>query len=240
MHMRIFWLIALIITLLSPMALGSNSMVCDRQIANLGLKTFVPKQVLYKIARLETGRNLKGKVVSWPWSLNNSGTGYYFADKHSALIKLKELVQAGQTNIDIGCMQLNARWHKGNFDDWSSMMDPGENVQYAAKFLEKLFSETGSWEKTVKYYHSRNPAHHARYFDKFNDIYLPNDYASHLQEDQENNITKKFSLFGTAAEVSADGINVFSVPNFSLFSFNKAGRIPINLRDFRVNPLFDM
>ena len=53
------------------------------------------------------------------------------------------------------------------------MLSPFENVSYAAKYLEQLYHETGSWEKTVKFYHSRNPKFNTVYYAKFRDMAEP-------------------------------------------------------------------
>ena len=52
------------------------------------------------------------------------------------------------------------------------MLSPEYNTLYAAKYLEQLYKETGSWMKAVKYYHSRNPKYNERYYAKFSK--LPN------------------------------------------------------------------
>ena len=46
------------------------------------------------------------------------------------------------------------------------MMDPYRNIRYAARYLEELYQETGTWEKAVRYYHSRNSKYHNIYFCK--------------------------------------------------------------------------
>ncbi len=51
-------------------------------------------------------------------------------------------------------MQLHLGAHRKKFKDIGAMMDPWENISYAAKLLAKLKREKGSWEKAVKYYHS--------------------------------------------------------------------------------------
>ena len=51
---------------------------------------------------------------SWPWTLNAGGDSAYFKTKEAALNSLKKELNK-VTNIDIGYMQLNYRWHKQFF-----------------------------------------------------------------------------------------------------------------------------
>ena len=89
-----------------------------------------------------------------------------------ALDLLTKLSNSGKTNVDVGCMQLNIKWHAKYFSNFSEMLSPTHNTLYAAKYLEQLYKETGSWMKAVKYYHSRNPKYNELYYAKFSK--LPN------------------------------------------------------------------
>ena len=92
------------------------------------------------------------------------------ADEVSTVAKLKA---QGKTNIDVGCMQLNLRWHAKFFNSLEQMMHPYDNVRYAARYLEKLYEETGSWEKAVKFYHSRNATFNTIYYAKYIKMKIP-------------------------------------------------------------------
>ena len=159
---------------LASFAEGSDSQLCDQSIEIVAQNSFVPREVLYKIARLESGRHMDGRHVSWPWSINNGGKGYFLKDSTTALSTLAHLKAQGKTNIDVGCMQLNIRWHADFFDSLQQMMNPLDNVRYAASYLEQLYKETGSWEKTVKFYHSRNAKFNSVYYAKYKKMKPPN------------------------------------------------------------------
>ena len=159
---------------LASFAEGSDSHLCDESIEIVDSSSFVPREVLYKIARLESGRRIDGRHVSWPWSLNNGGKGYFLKDRATALSILAHLKAQGETNVDIGCMQLNMRWHAEFFDSLQQMMSPLDNVRYAARYLEQLYKETGSWEKAVKFYHSRNAEFNTVYYAKYKKMKPPN------------------------------------------------------------------
>jgi soluble lytic murein transglycosylase-like protein len=47
------------------------------------------------------------------------------------------------------------------------MLDPSLNVEYAAKFLKRLYEENeNSWHRAVKYYHSRTSSKNKIYSRK--------------------------------------------------------------------------
>ena len=47
------------------------------------------------------------------------------------------------------------------------MIDPIQNVTYAAKFLRQLYKQHGSWADAVQHYHSPNENRGKRYFSRF-------------------------------------------------------------------------
>ena len=147
-----------------------DSSICDESIARAAQDSTVPRAVLMKIARLESGRKVNKKFVSWPWTLNNGGKGYFLSSEADALDLLTKLSNSGKTNVDVGCMQLNIKWHAKYFSNFSEMLSPEHNTLYAAKYLEQLYKETGSWMKAVKYYHSRNPKYNEIYYAKFSKL----------------------------------------------------------------------
>ena len=121
---------------LANLANASDADLCDQSIEQVAASSSVPRDIIYKVARLESGRNVGGRYVSWPWSLNNGGEGHFFNNSSTALSKLSKLRAQGKTNIDVGCMQLNLRWHAKYFDSEEQMMNPLDNVRYAAGYLE--------------------------------------------------------------------------------------------------------
>ena len=74
---RIFSTLYLIFALMvfggAALAQSLDRRLCDQSIKAVAKSTFVPKSVLLKIARLESGRRVQDQMVSWPWTLNNSG-----------------------------------------------------------------------------------------------------------------------------------------------------------------------
>ena len=220
----------------AALAQSIDMRLCDQSIKAVAKSTFVPKSVLLKIARLESGRRVQDQMVSWPWTLNNSGAGYFFASKSDASVKLQKLMAAGKKNIDVGCMQLNIRWHARYFNTTSAMLSPFENVSYAAKYLEQLYRETGSWEKTVKYYHSRNPKFNLVYYAKFLDMAEPDlrQLSAPLLASTDQGV---FSILpATAGDKNS---LIWVVPQGSMLFDGNAISAPAftDIREFRVAPL---
>ena len=56
--------------------------------------------------------------------------------------------------FDVGCMQLNYRYHRENFADLWQMLDPAHNVDYAARFLKRLYRRHGNWTLAAARYHA--------------------------------------------------------------------------------------
>ncbi|MCU0814998.1 MAG: lytic transglycosylase domain-containing protein [Cypionkella sp.] len=127
-----------------------------------GARLGVPPGVMAAISLVETGRN----GAPWPWTLNEGGKGSHFDSRDEALAALTEALARGVTNIDVGCMQLNHRWHSAGFASSADMIDPVQNTRYAALFLLELQKRLGSWEKAIQHYHSADPTRGAAYAQK--------------------------------------------------------------------------
>jgi len=116
--------------------------------------TGVPSALLLCIARVESGRSTPQGLQPWPWALNVEGTSRYFANKKEAVAYVNECLAQGMTNIDVGILQLNYKWHSQGFTNLEAMLDPHLNALYAARFLKRLRLQHGSWAKAVAAYHS--------------------------------------------------------------------------------------
>lgn len=119
----------------------------------------LPPGLLLAIGRVESGRRdpATGRVIAWPWTINANGAGHLFETLGEALAETRGLQQRGITSIDVGCFQINLLQHPEAFATLEEAFDPQANATYAARFLSKLRSQTGSWEKAVAAYHSSTP-----------------------------------------------------------------------------------
>ncbi len=165
------WIIAALFWSLCPLwpqALAAmNAPDCETIAARLGAQAGLPEGLLPAIARIESGRSGQGGTRAWPWTLNTAGQGHYFDSSAEALGYLDHVLSEGQRNVDIGCMQINYRWHGENFPSVQAMMDPVTNISYAIAFLQRLRAETGSWSGAVQRYHSNDPARGTAYHARF-------------------------------------------------------------------------
>lgn len=123
----------------------------------------VPEEVLTAITLVETGRDAR----PWPWTVNIGGEGHWLATAAEAATLVEVALAEGVTNIDLGCFQLNHRWHGDGFASVEGMLDPMANAAYAADFLASHHARTGDWADAAAAYHSATPAHADRYRARF-------------------------------------------------------------------------
>jgi soluble lytic murein transglycosylase-like protein len=127
-----------------------QDLTCERQMLRAAHKHGIPLGMLYAIGLTETGR---GDSLR-PYALNIEGRAVYDRDRRAALDRFKAAQQAGARSIDVGCMQINHRFHGHNFASIEEMLEPANNVDYAARFLRQLREREGSWTLAVARYHA--------------------------------------------------------------------------------------
>jgi len=127
-------------------------------IANAEREHQIPAGLLAAIAKTESGMKA--------YALNVGGRSMFPMSISQAQGVLEGKLNSSLTNIDIGIMQLNYRWHGGEFDSLVEMLTPESNINYAAKLLGSLYAQHGTWHKAVRYYHSATPEHHRKYSRK--------------------------------------------------------------------------
>jgi soluble lytic murein transglycosylase-like protein len=110
----------------------------------------VPLGILYAVGFAETGR---GDSLR-PYALNIEGRPIYAINIEEALRLIASARSTGARLIDIGCMQINHHFHSRNFASVGDMLDPAQNVDYAARFLNALRVREGSWTRAVARYHA--------------------------------------------------------------------------------------
>lgn len=144
----------------------AGAQACTRYMPKAERYHNIPTHWLAAIGSTESGRYHKrlGLTLPWPWTINVNGKGYYFDTKGEALNKIEQLHAKGITNIDVGCMQVNMRYHGHAFANIQQALEPRYNVAYAARFLREKFDELRSWKKATAAYHSKTPSRGSRYF----------------------------------------------------------------------------
>lgn len=141
--------------------------LCEQAIRAVSGQSGVPERVLRAIALTESGRNVDGAMRPWPWAVNVAGTGRYFETEAEAVTHLRGAYLGGERNFDVGCFQLNFRWHGQAFGSIQAMFDPMSNASYAADLLARHFRKTGDWILAAGRYHSGTPDIAARYRARF-------------------------------------------------------------------------
>ena len=136
---------------------------CIDAILRAQQKFSIPDNLLLAIGIQEAGRKINGDITVWPWAVNAEGHGVYFRSRDQAIGWVKAQQNQGVRSIDVGCMQINLRWHKGAFDSLEDAFDPDANATYAARFLSELRRSEGSWWHAAGSYHSKTDVHRERY-----------------------------------------------------------------------------
>lgn len=118
----------------------------------------IPSGLLAAIAQVESGMNAH--------AINVKGKAVTSSSSHEAFSLINDARNNGINNIDVGVMQINYRWHGGEFDSIEEMLNPKRNITYAAKLLKSLKARHGTWYQAIKYYHSAKPEYHKIYSRK--------------------------------------------------------------------------
>ncbi|SDQ92870.1 transglycosylase SLT domain-containing protein [Pseudovibrio sp. Tun.PSC04-5.I4] len=143
----------------SANAAGTKTAIrlCERQMQQAAQKYDVPLGILYAVGLTETGR----KNSLHPYALNIAGKSYFASSATEALAVIKRSRNRGVKLIDVGCMQINIYYHLSKFSSLKAMLDPSQNVDYAARFLSELKQREKTWTMAVARYHAgpnNNPA----------------------------------------------------------------------------------
>jgi hypothetical protein len=131
--------------------------LCEQAIVNGARRGGVPPEVLLAVSLTETGRKIGGRLRPWPWAINREGKGHWFDDRAEALAFAEASLAQGRRSFDVGCVQINYRWHGHAFPTLDDMFDPEWTATYAAQFLRSLYEERGSWSAAAGAYHSLTP-----------------------------------------------------------------------------------
>lgn len=144
--------------------------VCDSAAKVAASGSGVPVDILLALTRTETGRTRNGLTEPWPWAVNMEGRSLWFDTQSEALSYVYDHFKTGARSFDVGCFQINYRWHGAKFASIEQMFEPYANARYAAEFLKSLFDESGDWRIAAGAFHSRTPALADRYIKRFDAI----------------------------------------------------------------------
>lgn len=164
--------IAFLASLVPQVSFASRQIasICDSAAIVASREVGVPLDVLRAIALTETGRKKGGEFLPWPWTVNMEGAGKWFDNVQAAQAYVASHYDRGARSFDVGCFQINYRWHGQAFSSIEEMFDPISNARYAARFLRDLHGEFGDWSAAAGAYHSRTPKFANKYTERFNRI----------------------------------------------------------------------
>lgn len=149
---------------------GHLPLLCEQAAARASAASGVPLSVLRAISLTETGRTRQGSFKPWPWTVNMEGKGTWFDTFEEARDYVLRHHARGARSYDVGCFQINYRWHGQHFASPEQMFDPDANAAYAARFLRELYTEFGDWSRAAGAYHSRTPYFAGKYRERFDRI----------------------------------------------------------------------
>lgn len=137
--------------------------LCENAALQAAAESGVPADLLMAVALAETGLRRGDRRRPWPWAVNREGHGQWLESRAALEAFATASLQAGRVNLDIGCFQINWRWHGQHFSHPNDLVEPLSNARYAARLLVSLKREFGSWEAASGAFHSRTPDRAARY-----------------------------------------------------------------------------
>ncbi len=113
----------------------------------------VPADVLFAVALAESGRGAGAARAPYPWTLNIAGEPHYYDSRQAMFDALLNALQQGQTNVDIGPLQLNWHWqHRRLISPWKAT-EPLYNLKTAADILAKHYARERDWGVAIGKYH---------------------------------------------------------------------------------------
>lgn len=108
----------------------------------------IPSGLLLAVALVESGQS----ITSDSYAINVGGNVHFASSPSAAAKYLRDPKGNLRTNVTAGCMQLSLEDHKAAFKPVEKIVDPKENVHYAARMLSQLRRMTGSWAAAVAKY----------------------------------------------------------------------------------------
>ena len=148
--------------------IDNTSKICAKATHEQERRAGIPRHLLKAVSLAESGRWDKSNRanVAWPWTVTSGGEGRFYDSREEAVAEVEILISEGIQNIDVGCMQINLKYHPDAFQSLNQAFEPNINAAYAAKFLKQKFDQAGGWTKAVGLYHSATPEKGAAYSAK--------------------------------------------------------------------------
>jgi hypothetical protein len=116
-----------------------ESRKCSSIFSYFEKKYNLPVHNLHAISLHETAKKHSQHNISmvWPWTVmnNKEGKGYHFKTQGEAIRYVRMQFMVRNNNLDVGCMQINLKYHPDAFVSLQQAFSPRNNIEYGAKFL---------------------------------------------------------------------------------------------------------
>lgn len=165
----VIWAQSALASPLQPLEnMAKEGATCARAIAKSERRHGIPQGLLKAISHAESGRwdAQNGEILAWPWTVTTGGKGHFLPNRIDAVAFVRALQADGVENIDVGCMQINLKYHPQAFPSIEQAFNPHANAAYAANFLRERFASTKSWILAAGDYHSTTPSLNKAYRQK--------------------------------------------------------------------------
>jgi hypothetical protein len=125
----------------------------------------VPSPVLYAVALQESGTQLRGRLIPWPWTLNVAGRSERYSTRRAACAGLHQaLTHVAPARIDAGLGQVNLGFQTRHYNAPCELLDPYRNLAVAAQILREQHVQGEDWLLAVgRYHHPAGGARAVRY-----------------------------------------------------------------------------
>lgn len=114
----------------------------------------LPAGLLRAVAMTESGQSGQ----PYPWALNIAGQPVMAASFQDAAGLLRRADGRPRQDAAVGCMQIHLRYHLDAVETPEWVLQPRNNVWYAAGFLRQLHDQYGDWRVAVGHYNANDPA----------------------------------------------------------------------------------
>ena len=134
----------------------------------IALEQAIPAPLLYAIALTESGQHRlsQQRWRPWPWTLNVSGQGQFFASREAAWQALQRALADDAASVDIGLMQVNWRYHQRALGSPWQSLEPYHNLRVGAAILKRCHFLRVDWWDSVGCYHAPNDPSRAQKYSE--------------------------------------------------------------------------
>ena len=166
------WGIAFFIGISLPIAKAAHNQLCRDAITRVEKHFGLPSHLLLAIALTESGRSTPNGIEAFPWTVTAQQKGHFFNSKKDAIAFTRQQQLNGVKNIDVGCLQINLKYHKTAFRSLRQAFDPYHNALYAGRLLKKSFHTQKNWRAVIRHYHSSSNSLGQPYFLRVMRLYV--------------------------------------------------------------------